>query len=331
MNNELVSIIVPIYNGERYLNRCVDSICNQTYKNLEILLVNDGSKDNSLKICKEYETKDSRIVVINKENSGVSDSRNMGIDNSNGHYIMFVDCDDYMEPNMVEEMLYSLVENKVDVVRCKAIIQNKDDFVQNEELHGLENNIIKKEHFDSIVQEFFNIRGGLGCYIWALIIKKEHVLKFKTELFFREDTDYYIRLLNEIDSIYFLDKTLYNYVYNTSSVTKAPSNFDKLVFGIVSSSNEIKKELKMLECNYDSIVKNFDNQNIILTLNKLKLFSNDKISNIYKIVKRVFKNENILKMISLLSINNVPLNQKMKLFLVKHRMLFLISLYIKFK
>ena len=82
--NELISVIVPIYNAEKYLEKCLDSIINQTYKNIEILLINDGSKDNSLKICKEYEKKDSRIIVIDKQNKGVSNTRNVGIKKSMG-------------------------------------------------------------------------------------------------------------------------------------------------------------------------------------------------------------------------------------------------------
>ena len=95
-----ISIIVPIYNSELYLVECVNSIIDQTYKDIEIVLINDGSTDNSLKICKKF--KDNRIVIVNKENSGVSDSRNVGIERSTGDYISFVDSDDIIDTHYIE-------------------------------------------------------------------------------------------------------------------------------------------------------------------------------------------------------------------------------------
>ena len=99
-----ISIIVPVYNAQKYLKKCIDSIINQTYKNIEILLINDGSKDKSLKICKEYEKKDSRIIVIDKQNKGVSNTRNVGIKKSTGDYIVFIDSDDCFELDAIETM-----------------------------------------------------------------------------------------------------------------------------------------------------------------------------------------------------------------------------------
>ena len=94
MENDLVSIVVPIYNVEKYLKKCIDSIINQTYKNIEIILVDDGSTDNCGKICDEYTKTDNRIVVIHKKNGGLSDARNAGLDIAKGKYIAFVDSDD---------------------------------------------------------------------------------------------------------------------------------------------------------------------------------------------------------------------------------------------
>ena len=114
----MVSIIVPVYNAEKYLHRCVDSILVQTFTDSELLLINDGSKDRSGLICDEYATKDSRIRVFHKENGGVSSARNVGLDNANGEYIMFVDSDDYMFPNMCELMKSTMESKMVDLVVC---------------------------------------------------------------------------------------------------------------------------------------------------------------------------------------------------------------------
>ena len=109
MNNSLISIIVPVYKVEPYLRKCVESIINQTYTNLEIILVDDGSPDNCGTICDEYALKDSRIKVIHKENGGLSDARNAGLDIATGDYIGFVDSDDWIEPQMYQR-LYELIQ-----------------------------------------------------------------------------------------------------------------------------------------------------------------------------------------------------------------------------
>ena len=106
--DRLVSIIVPVYNVEKYLSKCIEILINQTYTNIEILLINDGSTDNSKKICEQFKEKDSRIKLINKENGGLSDARNKGLQEAIGKYIAFVDSDDYVEKNYIET-LYSLI------------------------------------------------------------------------------------------------------------------------------------------------------------------------------------------------------------------------------
>ena len=116
--NELISIIVPVYKVEPYLNKCVDSIINQTYKNIEIILVDDGSPDNCGKICDDYTKKDSRIKVIHKKNGGLSDARNYGIEASIGDYIMFVDSDDYISANMCEILLKTAKKYNADIINC---------------------------------------------------------------------------------------------------------------------------------------------------------------------------------------------------------------------
>lgn len=115
MVSPLISIIVPVYNVEKYIRRCVDSLINQTYRNLEIILVDDGSPDNSGAICDEYAKLDSRIKVIHKENGGVSSARNVGLDNASGEYIVFLDSDDYMDVDSYSVMYTGLIDKKADI------------------------------------------------------------------------------------------------------------------------------------------------------------------------------------------------------------------------
>ncbi|MBO5142220.1 MAG: glycosyltransferase family 2 protein [Clostridia bacterium] len=112
--NDLISVIIPVYNVEEYIRECLDSVINQTYKNLEIILIDDGSKDNSGKICDEYAKKDKRIKVIHKENGGLSSARNKGLDNAQGKYITFVDSDDYIPVNAIELLYKNCISNEAD-------------------------------------------------------------------------------------------------------------------------------------------------------------------------------------------------------------------------
>lgn len=114
----MISIIVPIYNVEKYLPKCIESIINQTYTDLEILLIDDGSTDNSGLICDKYASIDNRIRVIHKKNGGLSDARNVGLDICKGKYISFIDSDDYIELTMYEKMIKIMINQKVDIVSC---------------------------------------------------------------------------------------------------------------------------------------------------------------------------------------------------------------------
>lgn len=108
-NNELISIVIPVYNVENFLERCITSVLNQTFENIEIILVNDGSTDNSLRICQQYEKIDSRIFIINQENQGLSAARNSGINQARGKYICFIDSDDWIHEKYLE-ILYNDIE-----------------------------------------------------------------------------------------------------------------------------------------------------------------------------------------------------------------------------
>ena len=121
----LISVVLPIYNVEKYLRRCLDSVVNQTYKNLEILLINDGSTDNCLKICEEYAKSDNRVQVINKNNAGLGMARNTGIDYAKGEYICFFDSDDYIELNTIEKLYKIIVSEQPEMDLIKLMEKEK--------------------------------------------------------------------------------------------------------------------------------------------------------------------------------------------------------------
>ncbi|MCI9379383.1 MAG: glycosyltransferase [Eubacterium sp.] len=126
MKSELVSFIIPVYNVQKYLSRCLESVLQQTYHNTEILLINDGSQDNSLAICEDYQKKDNRIQIINKENGGVSSARNTGLRIASGKYITFVDADDYVKEIYIETLITDMQKKRVDIAACGYYCEEKD-------------------------------------------------------------------------------------------------------------------------------------------------------------------------------------------------------------
>ncbi|MBS5190333.1 MAG: glycosyltransferase family 2 protein [Lachnospiraceae bacterium] len=126
MEKKIVSIIIPIYKTEKYLRRCIESVLEQTYKKIEVILVNDGSPDNSLNICEEYEKKDSRVHIVNKKNGGLSSARNAGILVATGDYITFLDSDDYLKLDAIESLFQVLEKTNADISYIHETIVNDE-------------------------------------------------------------------------------------------------------------------------------------------------------------------------------------------------------------
>ena len=130
MEKELVTIIVPVYNDERYIGRCINSLINQKYSNLDILIINDGSTDNTEKICKVLSNKDKRIRVINKKNGGVSSARNMGIELAKGKYIFFIDSDDTIDINAISTLVLNRKEKELVGISYRKCMRNQREYIK---------------------------------------------------------------------------------------------------------------------------------------------------------------------------------------------------------
>ena len=147
----LVTVIIPVYNVEKYINRCLDSVIRQTYKNLEIIIVNDGSTDNSGKMCDEYAKLDNRIIVIHKDNGGLSQARNIGIEKSTGEYICFIDSDDYVELNMIEDLYNACAKNEVKMVWANKFRELENGKIFIDKTHEQECIIDRKQAYNNIL------------------------------------------------------------------------------------------------------------------------------------------------------------------------------------
>ena len=217
-SKELISIIVPIYNADCYLRQCLDCIINQSYKNFEVLLINDGSVDESAIICKEYVETDSRIHYFEKENGGVSSARNLGLKNVKGNYITFVDSDDWVEENYLEVLYNALKENEVDVAISSHNYFNMDDNLyylpsySEEQIHTLNIGKISRNEFLELFPKLSSLNHDFNCAV-SKLFKADLVknLLFDEYVNYGEDLDFFFNLYLKVSSIYYVNQPTYIY------------------------------------------------------------------------------------------------------------------------
>ena len=225
--SQLISIIVPVYKTEKYLDKCVESIVSQTYTNLEIILVDDGSPDNCPKMCDEWAEKDNRIKVIHKVNDGLANARNSGIEMCTGDYVMFVDSDDYIELDMAEFLLDLILKNNSDISRCGLVLSFENGNTKKYE----NNNLIypsKNELLIDLINENYN--GGIVCnklYKTSLIKK----VQFEKKDGASEDIMFNYKVYALTQKVVFYDIPKYHYVIRSQSITN--SEFSEGAFSIL--------------------------------------------------------------------------------------------------
>lgn len=230
---DLISVIVPIYNGEKYLARCINSVLNQTNNHIEILLINDGSKDNTDIICKDYAKLDNRIVYIKKENSGVAATRNIGIKYAKGNYLFFLDADDYIDKDLLQQLLNHYEEKQLISSKEKEIYQNKE-IVRNDKANEYPSNVFLKNM----------INGKTQGYCWGYLYNTDICKKisFDESLIYCEDMEFLFHYIiqGDIKTIKYLsDECYYNYFYNTNSVTVSPKNLKRKINSIFKALDSI--------------------------------------------------------------------------------------------
>ena len=220
-----VSVVVPVYNVMAYLPKCLDSLVEQTLKDIEIIIVNDGSLDNSQEIIDKYAKKYANIKVFKKENGGLSDARNYGIKKAHGEYIAFVDSDDYVSTEMYEKMYNKAVSGNFDMVVCDLNYIYPD-----KEIRAYSN--IKKDT-SNIKEVFLNIYPSA----WNKIFKRKLLddLEFKKQVWF-EDVEFIYRLLPKIKSIGVVNEPFYQYLQREGSITKKQ---DKRIYHYIDNLNGI--------------------------------------------------------------------------------------------
>lgn len=321
---DLITIIIPIYNVEKYLRECLDSIINQTYKKLQIILVDDGSKDSSGKICDEYQKKDNRIEVIHTTNQGVSAARNTALEMTKGEYITFVDGDDYLEKDYCEKMLTNLKKQKVECIRCgyNRVYENSKEIIKAKNAE-----LVSNENFlNSVLQ----VQGGAGIpssKLW----KKESIinLRFNEKLKIAEDSLFIMQSIKNIKNVYILNEALYNYRFNQdSAVRKYKKDFADICLDSMKVAKEyIEKEYG----NNEKIIKKFNNYIAYHVLLISVNFCFNKDNNLswlgqIKCLKDVLKIPEYKEGVKKANYEGLSLTRKIALFTIKHKLYFITML-----
>ena len=221
-----ISVIIPIYNVEKYLDKCINSVVSQTYTNLEIILVNDGSIDNSRKICDEWASKDKRIIVINQINKGVSVARNKGLEKSSGEYVAFVDADDYLEKNMIKKLYINMIKNNTDLSICSFFYYEIETrkLIQAKTNSSLLN-MTKLEFLDNLYYEYY--KGYLFNKLFINDIIHTNKIKFDENKKICEDLIFILQYISKCNNnISYTTEPLYYYVIHSKS-TMHNMNDDK--------------------------------------------------------------------------------------------------------
>jgi|SRR6218665_360734 len=233
-NQPLISIVVPVYNVEKYLSQCIQSVINQTYNNLEIILVNDGSTDSSLSICKEYAQKDSRIIVIDQINQGLSGARNSGIAIAKGKYISFLDSDDWLELDTFEKTVHLAEQKRLDLVfwQCIKEFEHKsipykgifdcDTFFEGESLYTLHRRIAGPLGIEMKKPQLIDSYVSAWGKLFSLAVIKENNLQFvDTKIIGSEDILFSFQYFGLIKNAFYLNEHLMHYRKdNPTSITK---------------------------------------------------------------------------------------------------------------
>ena len=316
-----LSVIVPVWNTAKYLPKCLDSILNQSLKDIEIIVVNDGSSDNSVEVIKKYVKKyKDRIIFLDKENGGQGSARNLGIKKAHGDYIGFVDSDDFIEKTMYEEMYKSAIDNDSDIVICNISDYYEKDDSKKDVLLGLSNTPSINEAIVKSVPSVVN-------KIYRRELLQNRAISFDESIWY-EDLPYSMQILVNAQKISFVEKPFYNYFHRNVS-TMHNKNISKNL-DILKAYNILINYLNENNL-YDKYKEEFDfillKEVYLATINRVLRTSN-KHSEKKKIIKEIRKNTSIrkTKYFSLLS-----KAYKISYYLIKLRLYFVLSFLFKVK
>lgn len=304
-SENLISVIIPIYNVESYLRECVESVINQTYKNLEIILVDDGSTDGCAAICDEYKKKDNRVKVIHKKNGGLSSARNTGLDIANGRYISFVDSDDFVGKHLYEMANRSMSKYNAQIYCFRntdhRITSTSEEFVSDSDVI-----------YDKVTayKEYNNVYGTIDDAIWDKIFEAS---LFKGIRFpegkICEDIFTFYKLVDKSDKIIYNNSVLYFYRARESSLSQSGSKVDKFFDNMEANEEVFEYVSNKYPDTYIDMLTKIEYQYIWL-YHKLIIVKDIRSTNVMKKIKSIYK--------EVMKNRRIPIVKKAQLFFIVH-------------
>lgn len=325
-----LSIIVPIYNGEKYLHRCIDSILNQKYTDFELILIDDGSKDNSLAICNEYAAMDSRIVVHHKENEGLVAARKSGLSIAKGEYIGFVDCDDFVDDNMYSNLMSSVEKNHPDIV-AGGIIYDRIS-TQKESYCCINAGFYDKKSLQTDVIPRMLIYSGFVKYgiipgvvtkVFRRNILEKALPKVDNSITIGEDVAITAYSVTNADSLSIVNSAAYHYVQNDNSMVRVfnPERIKKInkLYSCISKieNESYQKQVKLYMC--------YLIFNAIASCIKKSGYNKTEMK---KIIKSILNDEITVMALKQADISQLSFKNKFKVLLMKYKLIGVLKLFI---
>ncbi|MCX8074606.1 MAG: glycosyltransferase [Clostridia bacterium] len=324
--DDLVSVIIPAYNAQKYIKKCIESVLNQTYAHIEIIIVNDGSKDDTLKICKSYAKNNSNVKIITTKNRGVSYARNSGINSSNGKYIVFIDSDDYVDREYISALITNYDDNKLTLCGYYEVIENINN--------KLNSKLNFKEKITGLKEDFYLLyNNGLinsnFCKLYLSNIIKSNEIKFDEEISIGEDLLFNLEYMKYVnDGFKLVELHLYYYVKRKRDSLSIRYNKDMLLskMKIYNNLNDFAKSYFLENTQYTLKIR-------LASFNILISAASNEFHNKHKnLLERYISCKKLLSVKEVINIINIAYKDKLisysRYFLLKNKM-YLIYMVIK--
>lgn len=320
MSSDKVSVIIPAYNAKDFIENTITDLLNQSYKNIEIIVVDDGSSDGTHEICKKYQSEN--VICVRQENAGPSNARNNGLKIASGKYVLFLDSDDYLDKQAISKLISTADDNKVDVVIC-GFSYISETSVQKVSI-SCERGVYEQDQFADIIPGLLKngVLSNIGTKLYLKEILVNNKILFDEEYKIYEDTTFCLSVLKYSSSIFCIEDCLYNYrlmPYETLRNTYK-ENYYQSVLKYIEVLQELLLKNGRKQCNLDF----FCQQTNFLKIGILKNYINLKYKHFRKVCCEIYQNDIFSNSYS--SLENLSLNKKVVLFLFKNRQFRLIQL-----
>lgn len=330
--NPLISIVIPVYNGEKFLRDCLDSVLKQTLENIEVIVVNDGSSDSSADIIEHYAKKDNRVIPINQENQGPETARNNGIKNSKGEFIAFLDSDDWVEPETYKEMYEAAVKSRADIVFTDIVWEYEDQ--EKSRIHSYSVNANRTINRDEIKEKILTDFLYSGSYggVWKLFRRRfveSNDIKFPKGKYLGEDWLFNLEAFTYCDTVYYLNKPYYHYrqINQTSLMRKhIPNLYDSYI-----NSDTLERYAKKWGIFNEKIEVDLARRKCYIAVNgciqnEFKPGCKKTVKQKLDVISKIVNHQSVNKAVDISMQNEKRFSRKFYLMLIKKKMVIILFL-----